>query len=342
MKILITSSYHLPYFSDLSTVICGAGEIDALLEAKALADAGHDVSVLVSKERNSMVDSGIYFTNKNDGEYDVTIGHCIPVMATVGNSRIRLAVIHHDNHWLPPRTADWYDADWLSQIDMFIVVGGELYRVWMPDFALGRVQILYPVVSDHIEPVSIEERTDLFFSGVPIKGSGVNTIIEAAGYFPKMKLHVYGSLKLWGGEDSKEWMAYLGDLAEKSGNVEFHGAIPWRKCVSEIASRKIMLHGKWHETFGRSIVESQCAGIPVVAAPYTGIPERIQDGMTGILCNRTPEEYAGNVELLLRDHELYRYISETCLRLRYGFSARMYIERFERIICRIEEGKQCV
>jgi glycosyltransferase involved in cell wall biosynthesis len=67
-----------------------------------------------------------------------------------------------------------------------------------------------------------------------------------------------------------------------------------------------------------TILEAQASGVPVLAAPTAGIPEAIEDGVTGCLIDATDyQAYANRIRHLLWDHETYALIAhnarEHCL-----------------------------
>ncbi|GAB7021832.1 glycosyltransferase [Salidesulfovibrio brasiliensis] len=59
------------------------------------------------------------------------------------------------------------------------------------------------------------------------------------------------------------------------------------------------------------ILEAMAAGLPVAAPPVGGVPEQIQDGRTGILCNADPEAFAVAVAELLQQPARIREIGHT-------------------------------
>src|SRR5262249_21976500 len=53
------------------------------------------------------------------------------------------------------------------------------------------------------------------------------------------------------------------------------------------------------------LMEAAACGVPVVATAVGGVPELVQDGVTGILCSRgNANEIANAIELLLADQQL--------------------------------------
>jgi len=72
-----------------------------------------------------------------------------------------------------------------------------------------------------------------------------------------------------------------------------------------------------HEEFGVSAVEAQAMEVPVVATRVGGIPEVVEDGMTGVLVEpRNVEQLAQAIIRLLENPEL---------RLEMGRKGREYV-----------------
>jgi glycosyltransferase involved in cell wall biosynthesis len=62
---------------------------------------------------------------------------------------------------------------------------------------------------------------------------------------------------------------------------------------------------RWQEAFGWMIAEAMACSRPVVATRVGGIPELVEDGISGYLVNRRqPAEAADRILRLLEDREL--------------------------------------
>ncbi len=65
------------------------------------------------------------------------------------------------------------------------------------------------------------------------------------------------------------------------------------------------------EAFGRSVVEAQARGVPVVATEVGGVAENITDGVTGLMCEPVnPSDMADKILRYANDPDLMRKIAE--------------------------------
>ncbi len=64
----------------------------------------------------------------------------------------------------------------------------------------------------------------------------------------------------------------------------------------------------------RAISEAQACGRCVVAGQWPGVEDLIDDGTTGLIANRTPQDIAAAIDHLLADHEVTRRLGEAASR----------------------------
>ncbi|MGE3077139.1 MAG: glycosyltransferase family 4 protein [Dehalococcoidia bacterium] len=70
---------------------------------------------------------------------------------------------------------------------------------------------------------------------------------------------------------------------EVRARVHIKGSVPREEVVREIREADILLNPSLSETFGMALVEAMASGIPVIATQVGGMPEVVEDGVTGIL-----------------------------------------------------------
>jgi glycosyltransferase involved in cell wall biosynthesis len=104
-----------------------------------------------------------------------------------------------------------------------------------------------------------------------------------------------------------------------AGRVRFRGF--QSGIAAHLAGAQALVLSSRFEAFPYAVLEAMRAGLPVVASHVGGIPEAVEDGVTGLLAP------AGNAAAL-RDC-LARMIADPARRSRYGAAAReRFLERF--------------
>jgi glycosyltransferase involved in cell wall biosynthesis len=88
------------------------------------------------------------------------------------------------------------------------------------------------------------------------------------------------------------------------------------------------------------LMEAAACGVPVVSTAVGGIPELVQDGVTGLLCSRgDAKEIADALELLLGDSELrHRMGAAARVRAEEHFSVVRQVDELQRIWARALNG----
>ena len=109
-----------------------------------------------------------------------------------------------------------------------------------------------------------------------------------------------------------------GPLAEElSGypNVTNCGFLKGKKLKETIAeARFVVFPSEWYENCPFSVMESQWYGTPVIASAIGGVPELVEDGVTGELFEAgNAEELKEKITKLWNDRELCKKYTKSCL-----------------------------
>lgn len=97
-------------------------------------------------------------------------------------------------------------------------------------------------------------------------------------------------------------------------HVRLLGHVPWQQLANYYRRASVFAMPSYYETFGISVIEAMAFGLPVVATNVGGLPEVVEDGVTGILVP------PGNAEALA--DALIRLLRDPDLRARMGRAGR--------------------
>ncbi|APW44329.1 glycosyltransferase [Rhodoferax saidenbachensis] len=146
------------------------------------------------------------------------------------------------------------------------------------DFTAQRWHALYgidcavipPVIAQ--EPYLVAQTGDkvLFVNPIPIKG--VEMLFSLAAACPELPFLVMESWNI-----NPHWRAYCLDRAAQLGNIEWHR--PTQDMREVFAhSRLLLMPSVWEESFGRTVVEAQLNGLPVLASNRGALPQLVGQG----------------------------------------------------------------
>lgn len=110
---------------------------------------------------------------------------------------------------------------------------------------------------------------------------GVHLAIEALARLPDEQY----TLQIVG-DGPPEYEKYLRERARALGvshRVVFRGAVPPDQVASVYRSSDLFLLPSYEEAFGIVLLEAMAAGVPVVASRVGGIPDVVEDGVSGKL-----------------------------------------------------------
>lgn len=142
----------------------------------------------------------------------------------------------------------------------------------------------------------------------------LQTIAQVKKTYPNAQFRVYGD-----GEMRQELLTQAADLG-LDGEEIFVGAFTSRKELSDImAQTDIFVMSSLLEGQPLSVIEATAYGCPIVTTSVGGIPEIIEDGVNGLLCQaKDPDCLAEKIRLLIDNPEM---------RSRLGRAARRTYEQ---------------
>jgi hypothetical protein len=199
-------------------------------------------------------------------------------------------------------------AETFSELDA-IVVPSQFLAAFYGERLGIRCHVLYPIVPGERYRAAGEVRRYVTFTNpAPNKGLSLFACLaaEAVRHLPEAEFLVVE------GRWSRENMIQAGVRVGRLANATF---LANRADVREVyAKTKVLLFPSfWEEAFGRSIVEAQLNGIPVVASRRGGIPEALNGG--GFLLD-IPARCATNYGLAPSAEEVRPWLETIALLLR--------------------------
>jgi glycosyltransferase involved in cell wall biosynthesis len=163
-------------------------------------------------------------------------------------------------------------------------------------------------------------------AGRLVKLKGIEFLLEAAALlrpeFPSLQVEIAGSGPEL--EDLKAEVVRLG----LGDHVRFLGWID--DLTSTLRGWDVFVMPSLEEGFPTAALNAMASGIPVVAAAVGGVPELIEDGVSGLLVRpRDVTSLAAALRLLLRQQDVRSRMGEVGFeRVRDHFSARQMAAKF--------------
>jgi glycosyltransferase involved in cell wall biosynthesis len=167
---------------------------------------------------------------------------------------------------------------------------------------------------------------------------GVDVLIRAAGLAADVKVEILG--------DGPE-RARLEQLADKvaPGRVRFHGRVG-REAVHDAmrASLATVVPSVWYENQPITILESFACGVPVLGTQLGGIPELVEDGVTGYV---TPARDADALAARMGDLASNPHRAESIGRaarafVEQGFAPAKHLQRLAEIYAEAAGAREAV
>jgi glycosyltransferase involved in cell wall biosynthesis len=140
-------------------------------------------------------------------------------------------------------------------------------------FPVARCEVLPNMIGCKEKELQVHSSDYVGYVGRVSPEKGVSTLLEVAQKYPTITFRAAGSYEKmpYLPSDSPDNFRFLGHLQKDATNSFF----------SE--SKIIVLCSVWYEGFPMILVEAMLHGKPVIASRIGGIPEIVEDGITGLL-----------------------------------------------------------
>jgi glycosyltransferase involved in cell wall biosynthesis len=195
--------------------------------------------------------------------------------------RVRLAAAYRA---LMPRAARWV----FGHADVLRAVSGATRRqleAWAP----GRPVVTFPAWTDidvfvRAGQAHPRREAEVLYVGVLVPGKGVLDLVEAFGHLAPLVPE--SRLRLIGRESHAEYGGRLRAHVRTvglEGRVAFAGELPQADVARHMARAAVLVLPSHSEGLGRVVLEAMATGAPVVATRVGGLPEIVEDGVTGFL-----------------------------------------------------------
>jgi len=162
-----------------------------------------------------------------------------------------------------------------------------------------------------IAPIALDDRgRSILFLGWTVREKGVFDLLQAFSTIAKDKPSA--RLAMYGPYGVPEARAYAHDLG-LDGHVEIGEWVDGPEKAALLASSRVLALPSYAEGLPVVILEAMQAGLPVVATSVGGIPDVVEDGVSGFLVEPgDTEALARRINELLDDDRLWLSMSANC------------------------------
>lgn len=202
-------------------------------------------------------------------------------------------------------------------------------------FSAEKITILAPSVAPFPEPLRVipEGVPHILFVGQLIRGKGVDLLIEALKRVRKTGTDFTCTI-LGRGNDS-DWLETLVKEAGLEEKVTFIGWAAHEELASYYDQATVVaVPSRWPEPFGMVGLEAMARKRPVAAFRVGGIPDWLEDGITGILADPGDcQQFAEALIKLMTDAPLASAYGEAGYkRVQESFNFETYIGGLEKVL----------
>jgi glycosyltransferase involved in cell wall biosynthesis len=266
----------------------------------------NDIELLTGSVFAACVDAGVRTIWH---AHDHILHDAVVHKRNAGSPTLKQRLIHR---LAPDRSLEAYLATPVIAVSRFIAdeyrqLGwpGELVSVvpnGIPEYFFG----------DEPRALAATDRWQILFVGRCVEDKGVHVLLEVLRLLGQRRivptLTMVGSFA--GDASEREFMAKADRLGLLE-QIDYRGVLPRQRLPQAYREAACLVAPSlWEEPFGLMSIEAQAAGTPVIASNVGGLPETLENGKTGFLCEPGDAvAIADRVEQLHGDQQLWRKMS---------------------------------
>lgn len=182
----------------------------------------------------------------------------------------------------------------------------------------GRTEILYNFL-DEKERSFTKKKDYILYFGRYSKEKGIGTLVKVCQKLPELQFIFAGSGELEG-------------VIESCPNIENRGFLKGKELETLIAEARFTIFpSEWYENCPFSVLESQYYGTPVIASDIGGVPELLEDGVTGeLFLPGNVDDLRSKIENLWYNNDKLEFYTANCQKKKFC-SANEYEEQLENL-----------
>jgi glycosyltransferase involved in cell wall biosynthesis len=168
---------------------------------------------------------------------------------------------------------------WTQRVDLYLAVSTALARVLTSDGELPaeKVAVCHNALAHDPGVRTATRGSYALFVGRLSPEKGVDTLIDAAAMTPYVRVKIAGDGPMRAELESRA-------RAVGAANVEFLGRVEHARVLELMRDASaVVVPSRGQEPFGLTAVEAAAVGVPVVASNVGGLPEIVDEGVTGVL-----------------------------------------------------------
>ncbi len=207
-------------------------------------------------------------------------------------------------------------------------------------FAPERIELLHPCVSFAAQAGGGDSALEILYTGQLIRGKGVDILLRAMQRVAEAGIG-FDRLRIVGSGNAEGGLKQLAGELGLADRVTFHGFLPHEELMPYYdTAAVVVVPSRWPEPFGMVGLEAMLRGKPVVGADAGGIPDWLEDGVTGFLFQvGSDSSLAEKLGKLLQDAELRLAMGTAGYRrVIRDFSFDRYMDRLETILLQGRPG----